>query len=231
MLSLVSRDEGFDPLELLHDLTTYAAELLPAQGVGVTVLDEDGQRVVHAAASGERYRQLEEDQVDLDEGPCLDSARSRTGLLPVVLTGPGALRWPRFAARARKAGVRAIASVPLRAGEYVFGALNLFLTSPALPGSQDLRLAQALADAAGACLGHQRTLAAKEEVIGQLQTALDSRLVIEQAKGILAAHLQMGMGDAFERLRRYARTRQRKLAIVAHEVTQGDIPRDLLTGR
>ncbi|MEU4203511.1 ANTAR domain-containing protein [Streptomyces sp. NPDC039022] len=224
---LVHRSADFDPLELLHDLTEHAMALLPVAGAGVTVLDDLG-RVEYATASDERCRRLEEVQIELDEGPCLDATRGGTVVAPASLTGPAALRWPRFARRARRVGVTAVAAVPLRTSGATAGALNLMSgPGPELPTANDLRIAQALADATAACFGHQHDLHDQAVLIQQLSTALESRLVIEQAKGVLSERLRVSLDDAFAQLRAHARARQLKLTVLAASVAQGSVPSEL----
>ncbi|KOT95787.1 transcription antitermination regulator [Streptomyces sp. NRRL F-5755] len=230
VLDLARRRAGFDPLELLHDLTAQAVALLPVRSAGITVLKPDGTSVVYVTASDELCLALEEDQSELNEGPCLDSARSRRPLPVLSLSEPpGSIRWPRFAPRARRAGITAVAAVNLHLPQLSLGALNLLMAGPPYPGGQDLRLAQTLADAAGAALAFRQELADKDQVLDQLQTALDSRLVIEQAKGVLSARLGVGMDEAFQRLRAHARSRQQKLTDLSARITRGDVPADLLT--
>ncbi|MGW7554821.1 GAF and ANTAR domain-containing protein [Streptomyces rimosus] len=229
VLDLAHRRTGFDPLELLHDLTAEAVALLPVRSAGITVLEPDGTGVVYVTASDELCLALEEDQIELNEGPCLDSARSRRPLPVLSLSEPPAsIRWPRFAPRARRAGITAVAAVNLHLPQLSLGALNLLMAGPPFPGTHDLRLAQTLADAAGAALAFRQQLADKDQVLDQLQAALDSRLVIEQAKGVLSARLGVDMDEAFQRLRTHARSRQQKLTDLAARITRGDVPTDLL---
>ncbi|MFF0738800.1 ANTAR domain-containing protein [Streptomyces sp. NPDC004111] len=228
VLELGSRPDGFDALELLHDLTAYAVRLVRVRSAGVTVLDENGD-VDYVTASDEVCARLEEDQLDLDEGPCLDATRSGSILPPVTLhpAGPAFARWPRFAPRAAAAGFTSVAAVPLRTPRQSLGAVNLLQTGRATISFADLQVAQLLADAAGTRLHHRRSLLERDEVIAQLTGALQSRIVIEQAKGILAARLGTDVEDAFGRLRAHARTRQQKLTHLARQITQGQIPADL----
>ncbi|RSO03823.1 transcription antitermination regulator [Streptomyces sp. WAC 06783] len=228
MRDLVHRTSDFDPLELLHDLTAHVAQLLPVAGAGVTVLDEM-RRVEYATASDERCRHLEQVQIDLDEGPCLEATRTGVALAVTSLTGPPALRWPRFARNARRVGIIAVAAVPLRSPALTIGALNLMSDqdSDAAPDGPRLRIAQALADAAASCFGHRQEARDQAAVIEQLTIALDSRLVIEQAKGVLSERLKVSVDEAFQRLRRHARARQQKLTALAAEVAQGTVPTEL----
>lgn len=231
VLDLAHRVADFDIMDLLHDLTEYALTLLTVECVGITVVDDQGW-VQYATASDERCRELEEAQVDLGEGPCLDSARGSEPLASVTFgdDSPGAARWPRFTPHAREAGVIAIAAVPLRVHpDTTIGALNLMNTQlPVIP-TADLRVAQALAGAAAACLLHQHRLGSQDEIGRQLQEALNSRVVIEQAKGVLSERLDLSMDQAFTRLRGHARSRKLTLTHLATEVAMGRGPAELNT--
>ncbi|MFJ8938539.1 ANTAR domain-containing protein [Streptomyces sp. NPDC102365] len=228
VLDMAARTEQSDVLGLLHDLTTHLVILCGLRGAGTTILDEAG-RVDYLTASDEMCRSLEEEQRDLDEGPCVDSTRAGAALAPVML-GPGsvgALRWPRFAPRALREGITWVASVPLRAGTNTVGAVNLMGADPGALDARAMRLAQILADAAGAWLVQRQLQRTKDELIEQLQTALDTRIVIEQAKGVLAAKLGVDVHEAFNRLRGYARSQREKLGDVATRVANGSIPPEL----
>ncbi|MCQ4207834.1 ANTAR domain-containing protein [Streptomyces longispororuber] len=229
VLDLAFRADGFDVLELLHDLTAHTVSLLGLRSAGVTVLSETGQ-VDYLTASDETCRRLEEDQLELGEGPCLDSTRSGKILPPVLLRAahPSHDLWPRFTARALRAGITSVAAVPLRTPHHPLGAVNL-MSGGRVPTREDLSLAQSLADAAGICLHHRQTVLTKNEIIGQLQTALTSRIVIEQAKGMIAARQGIGMEEAFNRLRGHARSRQQKLTELATHVVQGALPVEIDT--
>ncbi|WP_420031396.1 GAF domain-containing protein [Streptomyces sp. cg28] len=218
-------------LDLLHDLTAYAVDLGQVTSAGVTVLDEGGH-VDYLTASDEVCARLEEDQLDLDEGPCVDAARTGSMLQPVVLepSGPALDRWPRFTPRAVAAGFTCVAAVPLRIRGLSLGSLNLLQAGPDTISHEDLQLAQLLADATGSRLHHRQTLLARDEVIAQLTTALQSRIVIEQAKGMLAARLGTDAEDAFQRMRALARSQQRKLIDLARQIAQGT-SRPRSTGR
>jgi len=224
VFDLSLRPTGFDPLELLHDLTAQTVALLPVECAGVTVLNLGG-RVVYATASDERCLTLEEDQHELNEGPCLDSARGQRPLPVTSLAGPpGTTRWPRFAARAQEAGISAVAAVLLRLPDIPLGALNLLMTGPPYPSGRDLRLAQTLADATSAALSSRRQFVDKDQVLARVQTALDSRMVVEQAKGVLYERLGVSMDDALQRLRVHARSRQQKLTELSAQVVRGEAP-------
>src|SRR3954454_15002167 len=205
----------FDVIDFLHLLTTRCTELLDVTAAGVLLADPAGDLRV-LAASSEQVRLLELFQPQNDQGPCLDCFRSgRQGNVAELSTA--APRWPRFAPQAQQHGYGAVTALPMRLREQVIGALNLFSPAPGL-GSADIRIAQSLADVATiAVLQHRANLKA-DTVVVQLQTALNSRVLIEQAKGVLAERLGVDMDQAFSTLRGHARTHNRKLSDLARAV-------------
>ncbi|QUQ68577.1 GAF and ANTAR domain-containing protein [Kutzneria sp. CA-103260] len=228
VLDLATRTYESGVLDLLHDLTTSMVTLLSLRAAGTTILNEIGQ-VDYLTASDEVCRRLEEDQFRLGEGPCVDSTRSGAVLPPISLraSGSGLERWPRFTLRALSVGVTCVAAVPLRAGEHTLGAVNLMSTSPSVPTEQDVCLAQVLADAAGAWLLRQRVLRSKDEILDQLHAARNTAIMIEQAKGVLAARLGVDVGEAFRLLRAHARAGRQELGTLAARITRGEIPNEL----
>ncbi|WP_030622721.1 GAF and ANTAR domain-containing protein [Streptomyces sclerotialus] len=228
VFDLAHRPADFDPLELLHDLTAQAVELLPVRGASITILDND--RVNYITASDEVCRELTENQVNLDEGPCLDSARTRKPLEPAELVEL-AERWPHFAPYAHEADITAIAAVSLRLPQMLLGALNLFMSRPPYMGTPDMQLAQTLADTVGGTLAHRHELADKDTVLAQLQTALDGRVIVEQAKGLLVGRFGIDMDEAFIQLRNYARSQRRKLSDLAAQIARGNVPDEFYPAR
>ena len=228
VLGLADRVSEFNVLDLLYDLTDKALTLLTVQGVGITIVDARG-KVRYLTASDERSRKLEEIQIELGEGPCVDSARSNSPLGPVAFGdgSPGAKRWPRFAAHAHTRGVIAIAAVPLHTSETTIGALNLINTGSPVVTSLDLDVAQALANAATACFLHQRRPRGQDDIGDQLRGALNGSIAIEQAKGVLAERFRISIDDAFGRLSGHARTRRLPLTDLAIEVALGRGPSEL----
>ena len=138
----------------------------------------------------------------------------------------GSQRWPRFAAKAGSAGYETVHALPLRWRNATIGALNLFWTRPADVLDDDLRVAQALADVSTIAILQERVTRDRETLATQLQAALNSRIIIEQAKGVLAERDNLEMRAAFERLRHAARSSNRRLADIASDVVAG---RDDLT--
>jgi transcriptional regulator with GAF, ATPase, and Fis domain len=212
---------GYDVADLLYGLVEHCVSLLDAAAAGIMLADQRGGLQV-MAASTERTRLLELFQLQNDEGPCLDCFR--TGQLVAVpdLTVV-ADRWPRFAAAARQEGYAAVHALPLRLREQIIGALNLFSGQPGDLPIDDLPVAQALADVATIGILHERAIHHHETLIEQLQGALNSRIIIEQAKGVLAEHGGLDMDQAFHRLRGYSRNTNTGLARAARDLIDGHL--------
>ncbi|ROO63236.1 ANTAR domain-containing protein [Micromonospora sp. Llam0] len=210
--------DDFDVIEFLHVLTERCVELLGVSAAGLLLTDErDTLQVV--AASSERTRLLELFQLQTDQGPCVDCFR--TGQPVSVTDLPTADRWPRFTAAAAEVGFAAVHALPMRLRTEVIGALNLFDVRPGALDEGRLRIGQALADVAAIGLLQQRAILRRDILTEQLQTALDSRVLIEQAKGVLAERLQVDVGQAFAILRDGARSRNRRLAELSQAVLDG----------
>jgi transcriptional regulator with GAF, ATPase, and Fis domain len=208
----------FDVIDLLHTLAERCLELLGAGEAGIMLADQRGGLRI-AAASAESARLLELFELQVSEGPCLECYTSG---MPVVSRDLKADygRWPHFTPRAHADGFRAVSAIPLRLREQVIGALNLFHVQPGGLDQAGQRVGQALADVATIGILQERALRRGEILSEQLQTALNSRIVIEQAKGILAEHggAQLTMDDAFNALRGYARAHHRRLSELAADV-------------
>jgi transcriptional regulator with GAF, ATPase, and Fis domain len=203
----------FDVIDFLHLLTDRSVALLAASAAGVMLADPRGQLRV-AAASTEEAGLLELFQLQNDQGPCLECFRTGRPVTAADLAGPDR-RWPRFAQAAVRAGFATVEAVPMRLRDQVIGALNLFGAEPGPLDPASLRIAQALADVATIGLLHERNVRRRETVSEQLQAALNSRVVIEQAKGKLAERLSIDMDRAFTMLRDYARNTNQHLTDVA----------------
>ena len=220
--------DDFDVLGFLTMLTERCADLLDIAAAGVVLADHRGGLRL-AAASSEQARLVEVLAVQADDGPCLDCVR--TGL-PVA--GPDLAeadgRWPRFAAAARDAGFLAAHAVPMRLRRNVVGALNLLDTHAHGVDDPTVRLAQALADVATIGLLQQRAVNEGAVLAEQLQTALSSRVVIEQAKGVLSARGGLTMERAFATMRGYARAHRLGLSDVARTVSEGIADLDAIMG-
>ncbi len=203
---------GFDVIDFLHVLTDRSVQLLDVSAAGLLLADPRGElRVV--AASSQAARLLELFQLQNDQGPCLDCFRTGRPVAAADLAAEA--RWPRFAAAAQQAGFAAVQALPMRLRDQVIGALNLFRAVPGALAPADIRIGQALADVATISLLHERSMRHSDTLTEQLQTALNSRVIIEQAKGKLAERLGLDTDQAFSVLRDHARTRNLCLSDVA----------------
>lgn len=208
--------DGFDVVDLLTDLTSDCVRLLDVASAGLLLADGNG--VIHLlAASSHAARELELFQLQRDEGPCLDCYRTGEPVNIPDLTKETE-RWPQFTAAAAAAGFASVHAVPMRLRDTVLGALNLFGTHTGSLGADDLALAQALAHVASVALVQDKAAADKDLVVSQLNTALASRVVLEQAKGLLSQLGDLDMEQAFAVLRRYARDHNLRLSDVAADL-------------
>ncbi|MFH8409128.1 ANTAR domain-containing protein [Streptomyces sp. NPDC018019] len=209
--------EAADPVERL---AAYGRRL-PGVEAGGVLLAGDGGSLVRTTGRDDAGDALERTQTDLDEGPCRDTCRTGKPLTDVPLRHPDSrARWPYFTARALDEGFSATTSLPVRYRDRCLGALNLFHQHGALT-RRAVTLGQALADAVGIGLACRQDLQGLRKRTGQLQTALDSRVVIEQAKGMLAERLNRTPDEAFTLMRHYARAHQRRLTEVARRIISG----------
>lgn len=210
--------DDFDVIDFLHGLTERCVELLGVDAVGLMLTDErDTLQVV--AASTEKTRLLELFQLQTDQGPCLDCFRSGEALSVADLATVD--RWPRFTAAASEVGFASVHAIPMRLRSEVIGALNLFHSEPGVLDDERQRVGQALADVATIGLLQYRAIQHRDSVTEQLQTALNSRVLIEQAKGALAERLGLEVDEAFTLLRREARSRNRRLSEFAKALLEG----------
>jgi transcriptional regulator with GAF, ATPase, and Fis domain len=210
--------DDFDVIDFMHVLTERCVQLLDVSAAGLLLTDgHDKLQVV--AASSERTRLLELFQLQTDQGPCVDCFR--TGQPVSVADLPSAGRWPRFTAAAAAVGFAAVHALPMRLRTEIIGALNLFDASPGALDEGKLRIGQALADVASIGLLQQRAIRRRDVLTEQLQTALNSRVLIEQAKGVLAERLHLDVDEAFTVLRNGARQSNRRLSDLAQAVIDG----------
>ena len=174
----------FDLVEFLQKVTSYTSDLVDARAAGLLLAGPQG-RLQLMAASDERAQMVELFQVQAHEGPCQDCYRTGEPVVNADL-GAAADRWPRFAPRAAAAGYRSVHAFPLKLRDQVIGALNLFGTEVGDIDPADVRVVQSLADVATIGILQERAIRNSEMLTEQLQGALNSRVVIEQAKGMLA---------------------------------------------
>ena len=216
----------FDVVELLMLLTDRCIEVLNVSAAGIMLVAPGGELRVMASSS-EAMRVLELFELQAQEGPCLDCFGSG---LPVVNQDLAAAngRWPHFAPEALGAGFHSVHALPMRLRGTVIGALNLFHVEPGEMREADVDAAQALADVATIAILQHRATSEAQVVNEQLHHALNSRVVIEQAKGMVAEREGLNMEEAFAKLRAHARNHNLRLVDVAHEVIAGTLPASAL---
>lgn len=217
--------DDYDVIDLLDRLAAHCVSLLDAEAAGI-LLGDSRRELRAVAASSEDARTMELLQLQSDQGPCMDCFSTGMPVLIPDIAGSteAARRWPRFVEAAQAdGGFRSVHALPLRLRHRAIGALNLFHRRPGPLPEADLRLGQALADVATIGILSERTIRQRETVQEQLQTALNSRVTIEQAKGVLAHALQLGMDEAFDRLRRYCRRQNLRLSEVAGRIVTGEL--------
>jgi len=206
----------FDVVDLLALLAERCVEVLDVGAAGLMLAGPDGMLHV-IASSSEAMRVLELFEIQSDEGPCLDCYRTGEPVIHQVLES-GVGRWPRFASEAIEAGFNSVDALPMRLRGSVIGALNLFSADVGRLRSEDVHVVQALADVATIGLLQERAIHRGEVLAEQLQRALNSRVVIEQAKGAIAQMEGSTPEEAFEVLRSQARASRRRLVDVAAAV-------------
>jgi len=213
--------EEFDVIEFLQTLTERCVELVDTDAAGLMLDDQRGNlRVV--AYTDESARLLELFELQKAEGPCLDCFATGQVIANVDLTEARS-RWPMFAEAALQSGFTYSHALPLRLRRQVVGALNLFTVERRALTDDHLAVAQGLADIATISLLHERALHDQVVLAEQLQTALHSRIVIEQAKGVLSARAGISVSEAFTRMRTHARRTGEQLTTVAEAVVTGSL--------
>lgn len=214
--------DGYDLLDLYLGLTSDCARLLDIAETGLLLADSDG--VLHVmAASSEGTLALELLQLQREQGPCLDCFRDGHVVLVPDL-GAEVERWPEFVPAAQAAGFASVHALPMRLRDTLLGTLGLFGAKVGLLNKEDLALGQALAHVASVALVAERVSADGKALNAQLQSALTSRVTLEQAKGVLAQLGNLDVDQAFSVLRRYARDHNQRLADLAGLVVSRKLP-------
>lgn len=212
--------EPYDIGEMLYRITDQVVHVLGIDGAGIS-LARDGQALTFVTASDRRVAGVEDHQVSKGEGPCQDAfATGRQVHVADLRRDPP---WPGYAATAMAHGLHAVAGLPMPVSSRRIGAMDLYRAEPGPWAPEDLRVAQVLANMTSGYILHNMELSQSRTLATQLQEALDSRIIIEQAKGIVAARHEITPNAAFERLRRLARNSNRRLHQVCRDIVAGDL--------
>lgn len=211
----------FDVIDLLTMLADRCVSILGVSAAGLMLSGPDGHlRVI--AASSEQMRLLELFELQTEQGPCLECFQTGEVVTHDDLT-TAVTRWPRFAPEAIASGFLSVHALPMRLRGNVIGALNLFHADAHGLTDEGLEAARAFANIATIAILQYRATVEADQLIDQLNTALNTRILIEQAKGVVSERRQIGMEDAFAALRGYARNNNLRLADVAAAVVAGTL--------
>jgi GAF domain-containing protein len=218
--------DDFDVIEVLTMLCNRCVETIDVDAAGVMLVSPTGE-LQYVASSSESMRILELYQIQADEGPCVECFNSGDAIIDRLLVEATA-QWPHFSPRAIELGFSSVYCLPMRLRGRIIGALNFFRVDAEPLDESDVVVAQGLSGVATiAILQHQTSLDAKV-LNSQLSKALDSRIIIEQAKGMVSQATSCDVDQAFNRLRAHARNHNARLTAVANAVVDGTIrPQDL----
>ncbi len=211
--------EHFDVIEFMHRLVERSLELMDCAEVGLLLANAAGSLQVMASSS-ERSEALELLQSHNEEGPCFECYRSSRVVFSEDLAAD-VDRWPTFAPAALQNGINSVHAIPMRVHSRTIGALNLFRAETGRLAERDVPLGQGMADIAAVALIQERAMRETRGVVQQLHGALTSRVLIEQAKGVLAERGHVSVDAAFAGIRRYARDHNSRLSDVARDVIEG----------
>ena len=218
----------FDVIDFLAMLAGRCVELLGVSEAGLMLADSEGVLRV-AASSSQTMNLLELFELQHDDGPCVDCFRTKAPVREDDLD-EAVSRWPRFGPEAIGAGFKAVYALPMRLRDQVIGSLNLLRAEPGALDGDELLVAQALADVATIGILQHRAASETRLVADQLEHALKSRIVIEQAKGVLSARADVDMDAAFAGMRAYARNHNQRLTEVATAIADGSLPASTVLG-
>jgi GAF domain-containing protein len=214
--------DDYDIVELLHTLVEECTAIFDVQAGGLMLADADGELQLIASTS-EKADLVEVMQLDAGHGPCVDCfATGKAVAIPDIANSGD--RWPEFRTEALKQGFHSINATPLRLRGQTIGTLNLFSTRVGDMSDRDILAAQALSDVATIGILQERLIKERGVVADQLQRALDSRVLIEQAKGVLSEYASINVDDAFGVMRSYARSNNMRL----HDVAEGVVGRAIV---
>lgn len=216
--------DDFDVIDVLTMLSHRCAEVLDASAAGIVLASPEGD-LQYVASSSESMHILELFQLQANEGPCIECYRSGRPVTNLALA-ESLERWPQFAPEALARGFRSVHCLPLRLRKQTIGALNLFRVEDGQMDEDDVTVAQGLADIATIAIFQYRASVDAHVLNAQLSTALQSRIIIEEAKGVVAQSEGCGMDVAFERMRSHARNHNQRLSDVAMSLVEGTLRAD-----
>ena len=218
--------DDFDIIDVLTVLSLRCVQAVDVDAAGVMLASPAGE-LQYVASSNESMRILELFQVQVDEGPCMDCFKTGDAIINRALADPDE-RWPTFAPRALELGFRSVHCLPMRLRGRAIGALNLLRSNEGTLDADDVLVAQGFADVATIAILQHRSSLDAELLNHQLSNALNSRVIIEQAKGMISQATSCDMDQAFARLRSHARNHNLGLTAVAVSVVEGSVaPRGL----
>jgi GAF domain-containing protein len=213
--------DDYDVVEMLTGVADRCVSLLGVSAAGVMLATPAGSLAL-VASSSEAMRLLELFELQAQEGPCLDAFRTGEPVGQQNLE-PRAGRWPLFSAAATNAGFRSALAMPLQLREVTLGALNLLRATRDPMDEADIIVARAFADLAALSIAQHRASAEAQRLNEQLSSALTSRVVIEQAKGVISERAGVDLAESFARLRAYARKGNHRLTDVARQAVDGTL--------
>jgi GAF domain-containing protein len=213
--------DDFDVIDLLTRLSNRCVETFGVDAAGV-MLASPGGELQFIASSSESMRLLELLQLQSNEGPCVDCFTTGQAIVNRSLDSSADV-WPTFAPKAIDEGFHSVHCLPLRLRGKSVGALNLFRKDQGLLDSEDVALAQGFADIATIAILQHQTIHDAQALNDQLSNALNSRISIEQAKGMISQANGCDMLEAFGRLRSHSRNHNRGLTEVARSIVSGDL--------
>ena len=213
--------DNYDVIDILTLLSDRCTEALNVDATGVMLASPSGE-LQYVASSSESMRILELFQIQTEEGPCVDSFHSGEPVIVESLSAPDE-RWPRFTPAALAHGFHSVHSLPMKLRGRTIGALNLFRCEPGSVGVEDAYLAQGLAHVATIAILQHRTSLDASTLNSQLSYALNSRIIIEQAKGMVAQTMNFEMDEAFAKMRTYSRDNNVGLTVVASQIVEREL--------
>src|SRR5487761_519241 len=218
--------DEYDVIEVLTMLCNRCVDTIDVDAAGVMLVSPTSE-LQYIASSSESMRVLELYQIQVNEGPCLDCFHSGEAIIDRVLNEVEDA-WPLFSARALEQGFHSVYCLPMRLRGRVIGALNFFRVDSISLDSEDVVVAQGLADVATIAILQHQTFVDAKVLNSQLSNALNSRIAIEQAKGMISQATNCDMHEAFNRLRAHARNHNLRLTALANAIVDGKVhPRDL----